>query len=367
MKIEEIILNNFALSYPLSNIAPLEDILFLDIETTGFLSSSSAIYMIGCAYLNEENWCIKQFFAQTKDEEASVLTAFLEFADNFKFLIHYNGNTFDLPFIAKRAEKYELKNTLEGKEGLDIYRRIMTYKSLLKLPDCKLKTIEMFLGFEREDRYSGGELINVYNDYLESRDYDLYHMLVQHNSDDMKGMLEILPVLSYYDLFNEDVTATKAQSNYYTDASGVPRKELLVGFTLPSPVPVPIAFMGKGCHIKVEKDEGTMIVPIYEEELKYFYSNYKDYYYLPLEDTAIHKSIGYFVEKEFREQAKASTCYTRKISCYLPQWEILYEPFFKREYDSTEFFFELTDDIKKDRVLFSKYVSHILNKIAFQK
>ena len=125
--------------------------------------------------------------------------------------------------------------------------------------------------------------------------------------------------------------------------------------------------MGKGCHIKVEKDEGTMIVPIYEEELKYFYSNYKDYYYLPLEDTAIHKSIGYFVEKEFREQAKASTCYTRKISCYLPQWEILYEPFFKREYDSTEFFFELTDDIKKDRVLFSKYVSHILNKIAFQK
>ena len=178
--------------------------------------------MIGCAYLNEENWCIKQFFAQTKDEEASVLSAFLEFADNFKFLIHYNGNTFDLPFIAKRAEKYELKNTLEGKEGLDIYRRIMTYKSLLKLPDCKLKTIEMFLGFEREDRYSGGELINVYNDYLESRDYDLYHMLVQHNSDDMKGMLEILPVLSYYDLFNEDVTATKAQSNYYTDASGVP-------------------------------------------------------------------------------------------------------------------------------------------------
>ena len=105
--------------------------------------------------------------------------------------------------------------------------------------------------------------------------------------------------------------------------------------------------MGKGCHFKGEGHEGTLIIPIYEEELKYFYANYKDYYYLPTEDIAMHKSIASFVDREYREQAGASTCYTRKFSSYLPQWKILVEPFFKREYKSNELFFELTDEIKK--------------------
>ena len=109
-----------------------------------------------------------------------------------------------------------------------------------------------------------------------------------------------------------------------------------------------------------------MIVPIYEEELKYFYANYKNYYYLPTEDMAIHKSIASFVDKDYREQATAENCYTRKFSLYLPQWEVLTEPFFKRDYRSRDLFFELTDDIKKDRDLFSRYASHILNAMALQ-
>ena len=123
----------------------------------------------------------------------------------------------------------------------------------------------------------------------------------------------------------------------------------------------------KGKEVNVEdaeNDEGTIKVPIYDEELKYFYSNYKDYYYLPTEDLAMHKAVASYVDKEHRVQATASTCYTRKYSSYLPQWDVLVEPFFKREYKSKELFFELTDEIKKDRRLFSAYASHILNKMV---
>ena len=228
------------------------------------------------------------------------------------------------------------------------------------------KTIEYFLGITREDTYTGGELISVYHDYLTSHDYNLYHMLLLHNSDDMKGMLEILPILSYYDLFNNSIKARKVQANYYNDIHGIPRKELLMKLVFASPLPVTISTMAKGCHFKGEGHEGTLIIPIYEEELKYYYANFKDYYYLPTEDTAIHKSIASFVDKEYREQATASTCYTRKFSSFLPQWDILVEPFFKREYKSNELFFELTDEIKKDRQLFSDYASHVLNVMAVQ-
>lgn len=366
MKTEEIVLGNFRLKYPLERLAPISQILFLDIETTGLLSSGSMVYLIGCAFYSEGNWIIKQWFAQSPEEEGELIKSFLSFAQNYTYLIHYNGNSFDLPFIRQKAAKYGIACDFGRLEGLDLYRRILPYKNFLKLPDCKLKSVERFLGIQREDTYNGGELIRVYKDYTLSHDYNLYHTLLLHNSDDMKGMLEVLPILAYYDLFNSSLKARKVQANYYNDIHGVPRKELVLQLVFASPLPTQISFMGKGCHFKGEGHEGTLVVPIYEEELKYFYANYKDYYYLPTEDAALHKSIASFVDKEYRQQATAATCYTRKFSSYLPQWDILVTPFFKREYKSTDLFFELTDDIKKNRQLFSDYASHVLNAMAVQ-
>lgn len=366
MKTEEMILNNLSLGYPLERLANKSRILFLDIETTGFLSGNSAVYLIGCAYFEYGNWVVKQFFASTEDEEEAILNSFFSFAEGYDMLIHYNGNSFDLPFLKARAEKYNIQYDLDKKAGLDIYRRIYTYRNLLKLPDCRLKTIEQFLDVYREDRYNGGELISVYNDYLTSHDYGLYNILISHNSDDMVGMLKVLPILSYYDLLNEPLTAAGVNMNSYNDLNGIPRRELVIEIHFESTLPKPFSFMGRGCHFKAEGNDGVLVIPLYDEELKYFYANYKDYYYLPLEDMAVHKSIATYVDKEFREQAKASNCYTRKISTYLPQWTHFVTPFFKRSYESKDLYFELTDDIKKDRELFSAYASHVINAIAFQ-
>ena len=98
--------------------------------------------------------------------------------------------------------------------------------------------------------------------------------------------------------------------------------------------------------------------------MKYFYASYKDYYYLADEDMAVHKSVSSYVNKEYRTQATAETCYTRKYSSYLPEWDLLVQPFFKRDYKSKEIFFELTDDIKTSRDIFSRYAEHILQMMA---
>ena len=76
---------------------------------------------------------------------------------------------------------------------------------------------------------------------------------------------------------------------------------------------------------------------------------------------AIHKSVSMYVDPAFREQATAATCYTRKKGEYLPQWDSIFEPFFKREYNSSHMFFELTEEFKNNRDAFSRYASHILS------
>ena len=137
-----------------------------------------------------------------------------------------------------------------------------------------------------------------------------------------------MPALKH-DLFNENcVKARKVQANYYKDVSGAQRKELLITLQIPTSLPRLVTASAANCYFRGEGESATLKVPIYEEELKYFYSNYKDYYYLPTEDVALHKSVAGFVDKEHRLQASAANCYPRKFSCYLPQWEILFTPFF---------------------------------------
>ena len=51
-------------SYPLSLIGHLEDILFVDIETTGFTARSSCLYLIGAIYFEKDQIHLMQFFAE---------------------------------------------------------------------------------------------------------------------------------------------------------------------------------------------------------------------------------------------------------------------------------------------------------------
>lgn len=357
-------LENFTIQYPLERIAPLDKLLFIDIETTGFTAKSSSLYLIGAAYYYSGRWHIKQWFATNYDDEKALLEDFFPFAADFTHLVHFNGNNFDLPYLLQKCEMHKLSYHFDDFEGIDIYKRISPYKFFLHTPNCKQKTLEELLGIDREDVYNGGELIDIYHDYVKNPTEEACRFLLLHNSDDMKGMLQILPLLAFYDLFNGPLKAKKVQSNRYVDYHGHDKQELLMKLELPTPLPLTIANLSNGCYFSGEASEGILKVPVYEEEMKYFYSNYKDYYYLPKEDVALHKSVSSFVDKEHRTQASAATCYTRKYSTYLPQWDIFREPFFKRDYKSKDLFFELTDDIKKDRELFSRYAQYLLGKMA---
>ena len=180
-------------------------------------------------------------------------------------------------------------------------------------------------------------------------------------------MLEIVAALAIPDLFHLPVKVTKVQANYYKDVDQRQCSEIIMNLKLPSPLPAEISYGANNCYFTGCEKEGKLRVPIYEGELKYFYSNYKDYYYLPKEDVAIHKSVASFVEKDYRRQAAARNCYTRKQSSYLQQWDILFTPFFKRDYDDKDLFFELTDELKTQRDAFNLYAHHILEMMGTYK
>lgn len=364
MKIIDNTLEAFSPGYPLERLCDLENALFIDIETTGFTARSSDLYLIGCAYHAENTWHTRQWLAQVPSEQAEILEDFFSFAKNKSYLIHFNGSQFDLPYLIQKCQQLGLSHDFSAFDGIDVYRSLFHYKDFLGLQSLKQKSLEAFLSLGREDQYGGGELIEVYRDYVKTQSPEALRLLLLHNAEDLKGMLLLLPMLSYHDAFHFPLKAKRVQANHYCDAYGNPCMELIIYAALPNAVPKSVSASRDGIYARLEGDELAIRVPVFEEEMKYFHANYKDYYYLPKEDVALHKSVAAYVDKDFRQPATARNCYARKQSLFLPEWDSSFNPVFKRSYDDNALFFELTDDLKTDEEAFGKYCSMLLNHVA---
>lgn len=132
MRISEETLENFSISYPLDRLAPLERILFIDIETTGFTARfPPAFIWLVVPIIWLENG-IRFSGCQKATSRRLMLSSIFEFAKSYRYLIHFNGNNFDLPFILQKCEQYKLPYSFEDYSGVDLYKRIAPYKYFFK-------------------------------------------------------------------------------------------------------------------------------------------------------------------------------------------------------------------------------------------
>ena len=97
---------------------------------------------------------------------------------------------------------------------------------------------------------------------------------------------------------------------------------------------------------------------------KNMWVNTKDYYYLPDEDRAIHKSIATYVDRAHRVQANAKNCYAWKCAIFLPQYEKRITPTFCIEAKDKKSYFELSEDFITSVDMQLEYVRHILQKMS---
>lgn len=348
--------------YPIERLCDPDKLLFFDIETTGFSGDSSNLYLIGCVYHKNGSWQLIQWFADRADAECEVLCAFFKFLQKYTALIHFNGDGFDIPYLLKRCRYYGLSYNFDGIESIDIYRIIRPYKKLLGLDSLKQKSIESFLSVCREDMFSGGQLIEVYSEYLMTRDERLYRLLILHNADDLKGMPTILPILSYHDFFCGDFTLKAFHSVEKTDIFGSPEQELLLSYesSCPQPLPVPVQAECSIYSMELYERAALLTVPLYSGELKHFYPDYQNYFYLIYEDNAIHKSVGQYVEKNAKKKATAKLCYTRASGLFLPQPAPVWEPCLKADYKDKQLYTHFKPELMQDVSKTAQYFDAVL-------
>ena len=122
-----------------------------------------------------------------------------------------------------------------------------------------------------------------------------------HNEEDLLGLGKIFPLLSFRKLYDGE---------YHPKHCEVIDQELKMTLELPVAVPISVSCGNTSFYLTVSEQEAKILVHLNDGKLRQYYRNYKDYEYIPGEDTAMPKSISKYMDKSLRFAATPQTCYT---------------------------------------------------------
>lgn len=321
----------------LSDLLTDEKSLFFNIETTGFSPAHTQVYLIGCASRIGSKLILDQFFADSRDEEPEILHAFMDILKNFSTLISFNGVGFDIPFLKAKCDSYKIAENFSDLNYLDIFKSVSELKPLLNLPNYKQTTIEKFLDIHREDPFSGGELINVYYDYRDNPSDEAYRTLLLHNYEDILGMADMMPILSYLEIFHGQYSITETLIEKRPDHEGDFSPELTIRMENDYFVPKRVSVHRKGFYFRTKESSSLIRVPIYTGELHFFYPDCKNY-----------------------------SRHNQKTGEFLPQYTEIMNPVYRKDDKDKVSYFELTKDFCSSDIMLRRYADHIL-KLLLEK
>ncbi len=171
----------------------LEDILFLDTETTGLSGGTGTIaFLVGVGWVRNNIFHSRQYFLPDFHHEHAMLNELASLAQKFEVVMTFNGASFDLPLLRTRALMNRLKDPCADLVSWDLLvpgRRLWGRI----FPNCKQQTLEKgLLQMSRDSRDIEGALIpQTWFDFLQTAEPDLMGRVLHHNQRDLLGMAGI--------------------------------------------------------------------------------------------------------------------------------------------------------------------------------
>jgi len=179
----------YGVSFPAS--VRMQDILFLDTETTGLSRGAGTVaFLVGVGYFTEHHFVVEQYLMRDYDEELFMLEDIASLLQSFPVLATFNGRTFDMPILQTRLLLNRHQETSESVHADVLFPSRRVWK--LRLKQCTLQRLEeTLLGIEREDDIPGALIPQTYFQYLKNRDFEPIRRIMVHNRQDIVSLSQL--------------------------------------------------------------------------------------------------------------------------------------------------------------------------------
>ncbi len=194
---------------------------FIDIETTGLSRIYSDIISITFLLYEDEKYKIYQIFCQHKVDQPDALKHLKDLIKSKKYIVTYNGNSFDLPILEEKAKQCNINLSFESFIKIDLYYYIQKLRYKINTLDLKLKTVEKYFCIERNDTLGGKDVLTLYDAYKLEPRKEFSYLMLKHNYEDVYNLPFLMNnIFNLYDLViylnnlivpinNEDISIRK--------------------------------------------------------------------------------------------------------------------------------------------------------------
>ncbi len=171
-----------------------DDLLVIDLETTGLGRGGILAFMIGLGYYEDDKYVVEQLFLPEPDAEINSFDRLMELLEQKSVLVTFNGKTFDLPVLESRFLHNQIWINFREKEHIDVLhiaRRLWRKKA----PSCALETLEYYiLGQVREKELDieGSLIPQTYFQFLINGDPEMIRRIFVHNQHDVLNTASLL-------------------------------------------------------------------------------------------------------------------------------------------------------------------------------
>lgn len=208
----------------------LKESFFIDIETTGLSRQYSDIISITLLLYEGGSYRIYQIFCQYKIDEPEALKLLKDLIKSKKYIITYNGNSFDIPFLLNKTQKHNINIDFNCFIKIDLYNYIRQLKNKIQVDNFKLKTLEEYFNIKRNDTLGGKDVIVLYEAYKIEPRKEFSLLIMQHNYEDVYNLPILFNnILKLYDgieFFNELIVKINS------DNFSIKKNSLLCSFNI---------------------------------------------------------------------------------------------------------------------------------------
>jgi len=166
-----------------------EDVVFLDLETTGL--GSSPLFLIGTMTWESAGLVIRQYLARTYAEERAAISIFVDVASQKRLLITFNGKSYDLPYTRMRAAANSVPFAFDAAHFDLLHECRRAWRDVL--PDCKLQTLERHICRRaRGTDIPGADIPDAYHAFVRTGNAVQMIEILRHNRLDLITLAELM-------------------------------------------------------------------------------------------------------------------------------------------------------------------------------
>lgn len=267
-------INNLTDNHYLNEI--YKESIFIDIETTGLSRTYSNIISITVLLFENDTYKIYQIFCQYKVDQPQALKYLKDLIKSKTYIITYNGNSFDIPFLSEKAEQNNINIDFVSLIKIDLYNYIKKFKNNIQTVDLKLKTVEKYFDIERNDTLSGKDVLTLYEAYQLEPRKEFSYLILKHNYEDVYNLPFVMN--NIIDLFDDVLYLKDLIITINNKDIAVKKNMLLCKFNVISNISKDFISHSMNYNMKLSLDSQTLEISM---PLKFFSDeNIKEFYYL---------------------------------------------------------------------------------------